>query len=368
MNKTGFGYLRLPQIEEEGVTRVDIPAVERLTDEFLRLGGTYFDTAYTYLEGRSEDALRRALMERHPRESYRVATKLPGYRLHTKEESWERLREQQQRCGLAWFDVYLLHWLNGENYQIAEKLEQFDFLRELKEQGIAKEIGFSYHDSPELLEEILERHGDVDYVQLQLNYLDWESPALQARELYEVARRHGKKIIVMEPVKGGQLAKLPPRVEEMLRAADADASPASWAVRFVTSLPGVEIVLSGMNEVGQVQDNLRELAPLTEAEKELLLRAAEMLRADTAIACTACSYCTAGCPMAIPIPRYFALYNEYARTPEQLWKMGHAYRALADRFASADACINCRACEGSCPQKLPITEHLKTVAKTFSEE
>lgn len=366
MNKTGFGYLRLPQLETEAGKVVDLDAVNALTDEFLALGGNYFDTAYTYLEGRSEDALRRCLAERHPRERFRVATKLPGYKMKTIEQCGAAFAEQLHRCGVDYFDVYLLHWLNGRNYAMAEERNQFAFLQKLKAEGRVKETGFSYHDGPELLDEILKHHGEVDYVQLQLNYLDWESPALQARELYEVARRHGKRIIVMEPVKGGQLAKLPADAEALLRGYDPESSVASWAVRFVMGLPGVEIVLSGMNELSQVRDNMRELQPLTVEEKELLLRAAEIIRKDTAIPCTGCGYCTAGCPMSIPIPQYFALYNEYARTPEQGWKMGHAYRALAEKGGAATDCITCRMCEESCPQKLPITEQLKAVAKAFA--
>ena len=365
MNKTGFGYLRLPQLDTQAGKVVDLPAVNALTDEFLSLGGSYFDTAYTYLEGRSEDALRRCLVERHPRESFRVATKLPGYKMKTIEQCRTAFEEQLTRCGVDYFDVYLLHWLNEKNYAIAEEMDQFGFLQQLKAEGKVGETGFSYHDSPELLDEILKRHREVDYVQLQLNYLDWESPALQARALYEVARRHGKRIIVMEPVKGGQLANLPPEAEALLRGYDAESSMASWAVRFAMSLPGVEIVLSGMNELSQVRDNMADLSPMTQQEQALVLQAAEIIRSRTAIPCTGCSYCTAGCPMAIPIPQYFALYNEYARTPEQGWKMGHAYRTLAAKGGAAAQCITCRRCEGSCPQKLPITEHLQAVAKAF---
>lgn len=365
MNKTGFGYLRLPQLDTETGKVVDLDAVNALTDTFLSLGGDYFDTAYTYLEGRSEDALRRCLVERHPRESFRVATKLPGYKMKNMAQCEACFAEQLTRCGVEYFDVYLLHWLNDKNDAIAEEMDQFSFLQRLKAEGKAKKVGFSYHDSPELLDRILTQHSEVDYVQLQLNYLDWESPALQARKLYEVAERHGKKIIVMEPVKGGQLAKLPPAAEALLREKDPNASMASWAVRFAMSLPAVEIVLSGMNELGQVRDNMRDLYPLTEEEKDLLLRAAELIRSQTAIPCTGCSYCTDGCPMAIPIPQYFALYNEYARSPAESWKMTHAYKTLAGKGGKATDCITCRMCEGSCPQKLPITEHLQAVGKAF---
>jgi len=238
-------------------------------------------------------------------------------------------------------------------------------LRELKAAGKAKAIGFSYHDGPELLEEILTAHPEVDYVQLQINYLDWDSPALQARRCYEVAVKHGKKVIVMEPVKGGTLADLPEAAEARLRALRPEDSMASWAVRFASSLEHVEIMLSGMSTVEQVEDNLRPLEPLSAEEAKVLAEVADLLRSNTAIPCTACNYCAPNCPMNIAIPQYFALYNDYARKPAEGWKMGHAYKRLAQTFGKASACITCRACERNCPQKLPITDHLKRVAEAF---
>ncbi len=357
MNKTGFGFLRLPRLDDGSI---DYDSLNPLVDRFLALGGQYFDTAYTYLSGLSEEAIRKALVERHPRHSFLLADKLPGYKVKTPSECQVYFDEQLRRCGVDCFDVYLLHWLNEENYRIAEEMEEFSFLQRLKAEGKAKKIGFSYHDGPELLDRILQKHPELDCVQLQINYLDWESVSIQARKCYEVAVAHGKAVIVMEPVKGGSLAKLPADAQKLMKA-----SPASCAIRFATGLPQVQIVLSGMNEMAQIEENMQDFAPLSQEEHFLLARAAKAIRANTAVACTACSYCVMGCPQRIPIPRYFALYNDYARNPGEDWKMQHAYDALAKRLGKASDCVECRACEKSCPQGLPITEHLKSVAKAF---
>lgn len=362
MNKTGFGFLRLPRTPDDGV---DYPIINPMVDRFLEKGGVYFDTAYTYLDGLSEEAIRKAVVERHPRERFILADKLPGYKVKAYSECQLYFEEQLRRCGVDYFDVYLLHWLNEENYAIAEKHDEFRFLRELKASGKAREIGFSYHDGPELLERILSAHPEVDIVQLQINYLDWDSVSLQARSLYEVATRHGKKIVVMEPVKGGNLAKLPEKAEELLREMQPEESPAAWAIRFVTDLPNVAVVLSGMNTMGQMEDNLRSFVPLEETERQALRSCAEIICSNTAIQCTGCSYCVPNCPQNIPIPRFFALYNDYMRNPEEDWKMQHAYTALAQKNAPASACLQCRRCEKNCPQGLSIADYLQEIKNVF---
>ena len=359
MNKTGFGFLRLPRLVETDETSIDFSVVDQMVDRFLELGGVYFDTAYAYLGGASEKGIGRALTSRYPRSAFRLASKLPGWKLTSYDQCREVFREQLERCGVDYFDVYMLHWLNAANYAVCEKLDQFRFLRELKAEGKAKAIGFSYHDGPQLLDEILTKHPEVDYVQLQINYLDWDSPSLQAGRCYDVAVKHGKKVIIMEPVKGGTLAQLPEEAEKLLREVRPNDSMASWAVRFAASLEQVEIVLSGMSTVAQVEDNLRSLEPLTEEERQLLAQVADLLRANTAIPCTACNYCAPNCPKKIAIPQYFALYNDYARKPAEGWKMGHAYKGLQPAFGKASDCIACGACQRNCPQKLPIIDHLK---------
>lgn len=359
MNKMGFGFLRLPQTDTGAM---DWALVNALTDAFLAGGGTYFDTAYTYLNGRSEEAIKRAVVERYPRNRFQIADKLPSWKVRSRQDCEVYFEEQLSRCGVDFFDVYLLHWLNRENYEIAEKYDEFAFLERLKAEGRVKRIGFSYHDSAALLDRILEHHPEVDLVQLQLNYLDWDSAGIEAGKCYAVARKHNKSIVVMEPLKGGTLAALPEEAEALLRGREMDANPASWALRFAQSLEGVEVVLSGMNALSQVAENMREVSPLSREEREFLRQAAEIVRRQTAVPCTGCGYCTAACPQGIPIPNYFRMYNDLCRNPEDDWKIQPVYAELAARSAKASACIACRSCEGHCPQKLEISKYLKAVS------
>ena len=362
MNKTGFGFLRLPMTAEN---EIDHSLLCAMVDAFLDRGGRYFDTAYNYLKGRSETALRETLVKRHPRERFEVTDKLPTWALKSHDDCRCYYTEQLQRCGLERFDNYLLHWLNAEYYALAEKHDAFGFLRELKERGEVEKIGFSYHDSAELLDEILTKHPEVDYVQLQINYLDWDSPGIQARLCYETAVRHGKEVLVMEPVKGGTLAALPEDAERLLKALRPEDSAAAWAIRFAQSLEQVRVVLSGMSDLAQVLDNMQERPALTEEEQAILRQVCEIKNADTAIGCTGCAYCVSHCPQSIAIPQYFSLYNEYARKPSEDWKLQPTYAQIAQAHGKASQCIRCRACEAHCPQKLPITEWLPKVAEAM---
>lgn len=368
MNKTGFGFLRLPRLEPNEEKSVDYARLNQQVDRFLALGGRYFDTAYTYLDGISEEAIRRSLVLRHPRDHFLLADKLPGYQVRSDEECEAYFQESLRRCGVDYFDVFLLHWLNEKNYTIAREFDEFRFLQQVKEQGRARKIGFSYHDSPQLLDRILTEHPEVDYVQLQINYLDWDSPAIQARQCYAVAVRHGKKVIVMEPVKGGSLARLPEEALALLQGSCPGESAASWAIRFASSLPEVEIVLSGMNSMAQIEDNLRPLEPITPEQAELLEQVSRILREKTAIGCTGCGYCLPHCPVHMPIPSYFALYNEYARYPEEDWKIQGNYDTLAQARIPASACLGCGQCRTHCPQKLEIPTWLKKSAETFEKQ
>ena len=354
----GFGFLRLPQSEAGAV---DFEAGCALVDRYLALGGRYFDTAYTYLGGQSEEAIRRCLVERHPREAFHLADKLPGYAARSKDDSLRFFEASLARCGVRYFDTYLLHGLNEENYEIAKKFEQFSFLQEMKAQGRVKRIGFSFHDSPELLDRILTEHPEAECVLLQINYLDWHSPALRAAALYETARRHGRTILIMEPVRGGSLAAPPV-------ALGLPGNPAAWAIRFAAGLPGVETVLSGMNTLAQIEENLAPQLPLTAAERNALEAAAKRIRAITAVPCTGCGYCLPGCPMGLPIPQFLSLYNEYARNPGENWKMEPIYLELARKAAPADRCLNCSACASICPQHLEIPEFLRKTAQAFLSE
>ncbi len=359
MNKMGFGFLRLPMQAGE----VDSPLLEAMVDSFLAAGGKYFDTAYTYLDGASEQAIRKALVARHPRHSYTLADKLPGWLVTDSSQCRKYFDEQCRRCGVDWFDVYLLHWLNPENYKIAQKYGEFDFLQGLKAEGKAKEIGFSYHGDAALLDKILREHPEVDIVQLQINYLDWDDPGIQAKLCYETAVRHGKKIVVMEPVKGGTLANPPAAAAKLLEG----RSPAAWALDFAQSLPGVSVVLSGMNSLAQVQENMQPPAPITPEARKRLREAAQVFYDNIAIPCTGCCYCHSHCPMEIPISRFFELYNACARNPGDKWKMEPAYQALARDWAPASDCVQCHACEGGCPQHIPIAKWIGRVAEEFEK-
>ncbi|HIX76217.1 MAG TPA: aldo/keto reductase [Candidatus Fusicatenibacter merdavium] len=363
MNKLGFGFLRLPVLEKDG--DIDLERLNGMVDTFLQHGRKYFDTAYTYLDGKSEWAIRESVVKRHSREEFLLADKLPGYMMKSYDDCRRCFEFQLERCGVDYFDVYLLHWLNGTNDKIAEKYREFEFLQELKRDGKARIIGFSFHDTADLLDEILTSHPEVDVVQLQINYLDWNSESVQARLCYETAVRHGKKVIVMEPVKGGTLADVPPEAARVLHQVDPAAGAASLAVRFASSLPEVEIVLSGMNTMDQLLDNLRETEPLGKAEMEKMIQVAENIHHSIAVPCTGCGYCLSGCPKQICIPRYFKLYNEYFANPGDDWKIRPAYERLALKYGSASDCIDCKSCEYRCPQKLSITEYLKKVAETF---
>ncbi len=365
MNKTGFGFLRLPRNEDE---TIDYERLNPMVDRFLELGGKYFDTAYTYLDGLSEEAIRKSLTERHERGSFILSDKLPGYKFKSYEECRACFEEQLRRCGTDYFDIYLLHGLNEENYQIALEQGQFRLLRELKAEGRVGAIGFSYHDTPQLLDKILTEQPDMEIVLLQINYLDWHSRAIRSAECYDVAVRHDKRIMIMEPVKGGTLAKLPEKAEELLRSLRPDDSMARWAVRFASCLERVEIILSGMNDMAQIEENMREPEPLGEKEREALERCARIIRSKTAVSCTGCAYCVGGCPRNIPIPEYFALYNEYRRSPADDWKIQPAYDALAKKYAKASECVGCRTCDELCPQRLSAAQYIAEVAATFDKQ
>ena len=361
INKLGFGFLRLPKKSDEP----DWDAICDMVDVFMDGGGVFFDTCYTYLNGLSEAAIRKCVVERKPRSSFRLCDKLPGYLFKSYDDCHKYFDEELSRCGVEWFDVLMLHWLNDENYAIAEKYDEFHFLREKKAEGKAKRIGFSYHGDAALLDRILTAHPEVDVVLMQLNYLDWESEGIQSRKCYATCLRHGKSVMAMEPVKGGTLAKLPEEAEAKLRLRHPDWTPSDWALRFVQSLPGVEICLSGMGAVEQVRANIRPFEPLTVEETALLAEVAEIIRGKTAIGCTGCAYCVNPCPKQIPIPKYIKLYNEITRYPGDDWKIIPTYHQMALSAGKASDCIGCHSCEKHCPQKLTISEHMKTIAQRF---
>lgn len=361
--KLGFGFLRLPHVDPNDPADVDLETTKRMVDLFMRRGFRYFDTAYTYLSGKSEEALKLTLVQRYPRQDFLIADKLPCGVLHSGKKAEDIFAEQLARCGVDYFDVYLLHGLDGEDAAFAEEQGCFDFLKELKRSGKARIIGFSFHDTADVLDRILSRHPEVDVVQIQLNYLDWENEIIQSRACWEVCRKHGKPVIVMEPVKGGTLANIPEKAEKLL----CGEHPAHRAIRFAASREGVALVLSGMSTMEQVEGNtvlMSAFEPLSEEENRVLQLVAEIVRNAVAIPCTGCSYCTESCPAAIPIPKYFGLYNEQKRDGWQA-NAGERYRAMLETYAPAKDCISCCRCQQSCPQKLQIPELLKRVSDLF---
>lgn len=368
--KLGFGLMRLPRLDPNDEGSIDLEQTKQMVDTFLQRGFTYFDTAWMYCAFKSENAVKEALTSRHPRESYTLATKLHAAYLHSLDDRDAIFNTQREKTGVEYFDYYLLHDVGAEHYEIYKKYDCFAWIAEKKRQGLIKHMGFSFHDTAEVLDKILTEHPEMEFVQLQINYLDWDSEGVQSRKCYEVATKHGKPVIVMEPVKGGTLAKLPAAAEALLRQADPGASIPSWAVRFAASLPNVKMVLSGMSSTEQLLDNtgyMQDFAPLTQQEQAVIAQVVGIINASIAIPCTGCAYCTEGCPMHIAIPKYFSLYNaEMQELKEKdFTSQGTYYDNLTLKFGKASDCIACGQCESVCPQHLPIIENLKRVAKQF---
>lgn len=355
--KLGFGLMRLPRLEDG---TIDIPQVSDMVDAFIEAGGTYFDTAFAY-QG-SEEAIRKALVERYPRDSYTLASKLiiqPGSTMSVEEAKQETMTSLE-RSGAGYFDYYLVHAIQRGNWQKYEEYGIWDYVKELKEKGLIKHYGFSFHADPALLTELLERHPDAEFVQLQINYADWENPGVASRENWEICKKHGKPVTVMEPVKGGILADPIDTVKAILDEADPNASYASWALRFVASKDNMLAVLSGMSSIEQMKDNLsfmKDFKPLSTEEEEVIRRCQKAYDEDKSIPCTACHYCTKGCPMSIPIPEIFNVENRKKGSPEFRTKREYTI-VTADKGKASD-CIQCGQCEAACPQHLPIISLLE---------
>lgn len=365
--KLGFGAMRLPQTDSDDPKSIDLAQFRQMADLFMERGFRYFDTAYPYHDGYSEEAIRQCVVERYPRESFLLADKMPVYLVKAAEDYDRFFQEQLRRCGVDYFDVYLLHNLGRDRYPETERFGGFDFLKRLKENGQAKNIGFSFHDDAETLDQILTAHPEVDVVQLQINYLDWDGAVAQSGRCYEVAARHGKEVIVMEPVKGGQLAKLPDAAQELFDGfyGDAAPSPASLAIRFSASLEQVKVVLSGMSTPEQVDDNtayMREFVPISAEERELTDRISQELKRSIKVPCTRCRYCMEVCPMNIAIPDYFGLLNLHAVTGK---KTNMYYERFSMNRGKASECLKCGLCEKNCPQHIAIRDMLEEFAALY---
>lgn len=364
--KLGFGCMRLPVVNGD-MEQIDDALFCKMIDTFMEQGFTYFDTAYPYHNQKSEGAVKRCLVDRYPREKFYLADKMPVWNVKEYADYGKLFEEQLERCGVSYFDFYLLHAMGRERVAETEKLGGFEFVQKMKAEGKIKHIGFSFHDTADALDEILTNHPEMEFVQLQINYYDWDSESVQSRKCYETAVKHGVPVIVMEPVKGGTLANLAQEPAEILKGLDAEASFASFAVRYVASLEHVFMVLSGMSNYEQLLDNtsyMKEFVPLSAEEQDGIKKVVEALAKLPTIACTKCRYCVDGCPQNINIPALFTAYNNVVQFGDNAISRRSYEQALKDHGKASD-CIKCGLCEGQCPQHLEIRELLEKVAEVF---
>jgi hypothetical protein len=360
----GFGCMRLPMQGEE----VDYEEFSKMVDLFLENGFNYFDTAHGYVSGKSEIALRECLTKRYPRERYILTDKLTTVYFKKEEDIRPVFEEQLAACGVEYFDFYLMHAQSEEIFAKFKQCHAYEKAFELKKEGKIRHVGISFHDTAEILEQILTEYPQIEVVQIQLNYIDYEDVAVQSRKCLEVCQKFNKPVIVMEPVKGGNLVNLPAEAQAVFDALQG-GSNASYAIRFAASCPQVMMVLSGMSNLEQIQDNtsfMEKFVPLNDDEREAVEKVCQILRAQNTIPCTACRYCTDGCPRKILIPDLFACMN--AKKVFNDWNQDYYYNEVYTvNNGKASACIKCGKCETICPQHLNIRELLQDVAKEFEK-
>jgi predicted aldo/keto reductase-like oxidoreductase len=365
--KLGFGAMRLPTTGGGRDAEIDLEQFKKMIDIYLERGFTYFDTAYVYHGGKSEVALREALVKRYPRDKFIIADKMPLWDLKGSEDYERIFKESLERYGVDYFDFYLLHNLGLDKLDDIEKTGGWDFMKRIKAEGRAKHIGFSCHDTAEHLDEILTRHPEAEFVQLQINYIDWDNDKVQSKKCYETARRHNIPVIIMEPVKGGSLASMGDDIQNIFKAANPEASVPSWAIRFCASLEGIVTVLSGMSNIEQVLDNtgyMMNFKPLSDSERKTIAKVVDAINAVPKVPCTACRYCVDDCPQKIDIPGIIEVLNNYSVYNNLEGSKG-GYGWATSRGGKASDCIQCASCESHCPQKIEIIETLKKAAGLF---
>ena len=360
----GFGCMRLPMCGGE----INYAEFNKMIDAFIENGFNYFDTAHGYHDGKSETAIRDCLVARYPRDKYILTNKLTNFYFKTEEDVRPFFESQLKICGVDYFDFYLMHAQSKEIFAHFKKCRAYEQALELKAEGKIKHFGISFHDTAEVLDRILTEYPQIEVVQIQLNYVDFDDPAVQSKKCLEVCNKHNKPVIVMEPVKGGNLVNLPDGAKKYFEEL-GKASPASYAIRFAAGCKGVFMVLSGMSDLAQVNDNIsymKDLKPLTEKELKAVQNVCGVFKGMNLIACTACRYCTAGCPKGISIPDLFACMN--TKNIYRDWNADYYYNEVHTKTGGkASACIKCGKCEKACPQHLPIRDLLKSVAKEFEK-
>ena len=371
--KLGFGFMRLPLLDPNDPGSVDAAKVNEMVDRYIDAGFNYFDTSWIYHSYKSESFVGQCVVDRYPREKLQISSKMPlkFIKNATIEKVDDVFQQQLQNCHVDYFDTYLMHGINRASYETAQKIHCFEYMHEKVKQGVIGRFGASTHEDPEFLEQMLTDHPEIDFVYLQVNYLDWDNPTIASRQMCEVAQKHGKYILVMEPCKGGLLAKVPPEAEALMKAYNPEASIASWAIRFAATAPGVDRVMSGMSTLAQVEDNVKTMQnfqPLNEEELQIIWKVAEIIRKQTKISCTHCNYCLSKCPKHIPISDFFSLENDFFlfNNPKHVGGYGGRYQNLCMYHgAKAGDCVSCKQCEQVCPQHLPIHEYMKDVAAHF---
>lgn len=374
MKKLAFGMMRLPVLDENDESSIDFEQVNKMVDLFLEKGFIYFDTAYPYHMGKSEEALRKAVVERYPRDSFVVADKLPLFSITSEDQLEPIFTEQLERCGVDYFDYYLMHNVSGFSEAGFLDVDSFAFANKKKEEGKIKHLGLSTHANAEYLDNILNLHPEMEFVLLQINYLDWENEGVESRKCWEIACKHNKPVLVMEPLKGGFLADVPPEAEKLMKDYNPDVSVVSWALRFVASLDNVCMILTGASSLEQLKNNIDDFEnfkPLNEEEYEIIDKVREIINSNITVECTKCKYCLEACPEEINIPKLFDLYNN-----EKIQNLGN-WTAVGNAYVNysklpgvglASDCIECGMCMEECPQHIDIPEVMKDVAKTFETD
>ncbi len=358
----GFGCLRLPMNGSE----VDHEHFSKMVDLFMENGFNYFDTAHTYIDGKSENAIRECIVKRYPRESFVLVNKLTNALFDKQEDIVPFFETQLEACGVDYFDFYFMHGLNAVYMEKFKRCKAFETVDELMRSGKIRHFGISFHDSADVLEGILKEYPQIEVVQIQFNYLDYDDNTVQARKCYEVCRKYGKPVIVMEPVRGGRLTELPTEAKAIFD--QLGGSPASYAIRYAASFDNIMMVLSGMSNLQQTQENIsfmKDFQPLDETEMKAVYQVRDIIRKQGLISCTTCRYCVSGCPRDISIPDLFTCYNNHMQQGD--WIPAHYYKVHTRNGRSASACISCGTCEKVCPQHLKIRELLKLVANHFEK-